>query len=45
MAQDLKVNKNKFVALLGKMLKTLPLPSSEVKTPRSKPKKWERPLA
>jgi len=39
MAQDIKVDKSKFDSLLGKMLKTPPLPKGEVKTPRSKPKK------
>jgi hypothetical protein len=39
MAQDVKVDKNKFDALLGKMLNTPPLPKAEVKTPRTKRKK------
>jgi hypothetical protein len=39
MAQDLKVDKNKFDSLLAKMLATSPLPKDEIKTPRSKKKR------
>jgi hypothetical protein len=42
MAQDVKVNKNKFDSLLKKMLATPPLPKDEVKTPRSKPKNHKK---
>lgn len=41
-AQDVKVNKDKFDALLKKMLSTPPLPSSEVKVAKPKPKKSRR---
>jgi hypothetical protein len=45
MPEEITVNKNKFDALLRKMLATPPLPKSEVKTPRSKPKKAKKSAA
>jgi hypothetical protein len=39
MADDVKVDKDKFDALLNKMLSTPPLPSSEVRVANPKPKK------
>lgn len=42
MAQDVKVDKSKFDALLERMLKTPPLPKDEVRTPRSKPKRVKK---
>jgi hypothetical protein len=37
--KDVKVDKGKFDALLGAMLSTPPLPKSEVKAGKRKPKK------
>jgi hypothetical protein len=42
MADEITVNKRKFDALLQKMLKTPPLPKSEVKVAKPKPKKKKR---
>ena len=39
MAEDVKVDKDKFDALLQKMLNAQPLPRSEVKVAKPKPKK------
>ena len=39
MVEDVKVNKDKFDSLLGVMLSTPPLPKSEVKVGKRKPKK------
>lgn len=39
MKQDIAVDKTKFDALLRKMLATPPLPKSEVKVAKPKPKK------
>lgn len=38
MADDVRVDKSKFDALLGAMLSTPPLPSSEVRVAKPKPK-------
>ena len=40
MSDDIKVDKAKFDALLGAMLPTPPLPKSEVKVAKPKPKKY-----
>jgi hypothetical protein len=39
MADEITVNKEKFDTLLRQMLKTTPLPKSEVKVAKPKPKK------
>ena len=45
MADEIKVDKKKFDALLQKMLKTPPLPKSEVKVAKPKPKKKQKSAA
>jgi hypothetical protein len=39
MAQDITVDKSKFDSLLRKMLETSPLPKSQVRVAKPKPKK------
>jgi hypothetical protein len=39
MAKDIVVDKDKFNTLLTKMLNTTPLPKSEIKVAKPKPKK------
>lgn len=45
MPDDLAVDKSKFDVLLGQMLKTPPLPKSEVKVVKPKPKKRKKAIA
>jgi hypothetical protein len=40
---EIKIEKEKFDALLQKMLKTPPLPKSEVRVAKPKPKKRKKP--
>jgi hypothetical protein len=42
MAKDILLDKDRFNALLRKMLNTPPLPKSEVKVAKPKPKKKKR---
>jgi hypothetical protein len=42
---DITIEKGKFDALLQKMLKTAPLPKSEVRVTKPKPKKRKKPAA
>ena len=42
MAEDAKVNKDKFDTLFRKMLNIPPLRKDQVRTPRSKPKKGKK---
>ena len=42
-ADDVKVDKSKFDALLKAMLSTAPLPRSEVRVKKRKPRKFDEP--
>jgi len=45
MPDDVVVDKSKFDSLLGRMLKTPPLPKADVKVQHPKPKKRKSPAA
>jgi len=45
MPEEIKVDKSKFDSLLGKMLRTPPLPKSDVRVAKPKPKKRKNPAA